>query len=262
MKSGRTLVFVALFLASLTHAARCDHLYTDTGCSALTGYWAGDGGGALFLDNPATVCRCGAAGALYCEKYGFAALPVSVAYVQIKTGGIVAGFFADFRGTGAWRERDYGVYFSGRAAGLVNWGMALKLYTTETETDRKTAPSYDFGISCKAGPFALHAAVKDANHPVLTDEVAHTLICGLSYFTGDIGLSLKHVDLYRGYSYNVPAMHYFYSENLRFSYAVNTGNDEHRFAIGLSRGMFTLGLGYVIPPVLAHYAVAEAGVRF
>ena len=253
-------ILLALGVLLLPVSITGEHLYTDLGGSSMTGYLGRDA--PCVYDNPAACGNSSMAGALYFEKYGFSELACSLAFFQARWRQSVIGVYALETGGDLWKESTYVFYAVHSWKQRLYWGGAVKYLTTQGEEERFQGFSYDFGAVWYGGILNLGLSVKDAGQPVLGDEVIHTVIASALCRRGDFALSMKHVSLYSRYAYTVAGMHWFPRSNIRLSYGVNNGNDEHRFALSVRSGLVSAELAYSLHPVLKGYTAAGVMLWF
>ncbi|HHH84368.1 MAG TPA: hypothetical protein ENL15_00250 [Firmicutes bacterium] len=259
MKHIGLLLFWALYLLN---SANAFFLYADEGVSGLTGRLGPDASLTVFRDNPALLGKKNCFGALYAKKYGFGELSLkTLAWSQGKgplRWGVVLRQFQEK----PLQENEALLAVSFPLAENFRGGVGAKCLYGILLDDSFSALSWDLGFSWSNNRLGVHVSLLNGEHPVVKEEIAHTIVAGGAFHCEPLHLFLKGVSIQDGASYCIFSLFCDVSPMLSMGYGLNTGNGEHRCVLDVTKGAFSLEMAYVVPRVLNRYISTEVSVSW
>ncbi len=259
MRHAGFLLFWILFLV---HSSKAFFLYADEGVSGLTGRWGPRASVAVFRENPALIGGKSRMGALYSRKYGFRELDLKTVAWSGGAERLRWGILLRQYQKRPLQENEGLLSLSFPLAEGLRGGVGLKCLYGVLMEEALYAFSWDLGIVWSADSLGFHVSFLNGEHPVLKEEVAHTVIAGGALHRPPLHLFAKGASVHEGNSYGVISLFYDLTPLLSLGYGLNTGNGEHRCVLDLARGAFSLKLAYVVPRILPRYISTEVGITW
>lgn len=254
--------FLLCWALILVSSASAFFLYADEGASGLTGRWGPQASVTVFRDNPALLGRKRRLGALYAKKYGFDELALKTLACSFGAEGLRWGILVRQFQTRPLQENEALLALSFPLAEGFRGGISVKCLYGILFDESLPAFSWDLGFQWAHGHLGAHFSFLNGEHPVVKEEIAHTIVAGGAYRNAPLHLFLKGVSRRDGSSYGVISFFYDISSAVSMGYGVNTGNGEHRCVLDISHGPFSLDLAYVVPRILNHYVSTEVSVAW
>ncbi|HPE29377.1 MAG TPA: hypothetical protein PLJ93_03390 [Candidatus Mcinerneyibacteriales bacterium] len=257
-RPGCLLVWI-LFLVFSAHAF---FLYADEGASGLTGRWGPRASAAVFRDNPSLLGKKRRLGALYAKKYGFDELALKTLACSFGSEGLRWGILVRQFQSKPLQENEALLALSYPLAEGFRGGISVKCLYGILLGESFPAFSWDLGFAWTHGCLGAHVSLLNGEHPMVREEIAHTIVAGAAYRKAPLHLFIKGVSQQDGVSYGVISFFYDLTTLLSMGYGVNTGNGEHRCVVDITHGPFSLELAYVVPRILNHYVSTEVSVTW
>lgn len=253
---------ILLWALILVHPVSAFFLYADEGASGLTGRWGAGASATVFRDNPALLMGKRRLGALYSKKYGFKELTLKTLACSFGSKRLRWGILLRQFQEKPLQENEALLALSFPLAEGFRGGVSVKCLYGILLGESFPAFSWDLGFAWTHGHLGAHVSLLNGEHPVVKEEVCHSMIAGAAYHKAPLHLFFKGVSRQNGVSYGIISFFYDVSSLLSMGYGVNTGNGEHRCVLDITNGAFSLELAYVVPRILSRYISTEVSVSW